>query len=127
MKAMKKIKVVNEFTVKRSDWLRGGPGKSSYLRRISDGKQCCLGFYTKACGFKDEEIEGVRHPMQTRRCRWFGGNALGGLFDELELMNTIARINDSTNPKGFPILEAEREERLARLFAEAGVKVNFVD
>lgn len=42
--------------IDRSKWLRGEGGKNSFLRRESDGKQCCLGFAAIAMGATLEEI-----------------------------------------------------------------------
>ena len=55
---------VRKFTIVRSLWFRGEGDDDSKLRRIKDGKQCCLGFYLEACGVKLESLDDIASPME---------------------------------------------------------------
>lgn len=53
---------VKELVIDRKQWYRGNSA-GSRLRRQSDGKMCCLGFFCLAGGLSAEELEDVDMPM----------------------------------------------------------------
>jgi hypothetical protein len=111
------------FTVKRSEWLRGKGGQVSKL--LSDGKMCCLGFYAKAQGFMDEDMEEVASPadlVSRTACKF-----------ESQLLGSVAAINSihgcdlmGINDDDL-ISDEEREEQLKKKFASMGIEVEFID
>lgn len=56
-----KLKKPKEFTIDRSKWVQGGHKFKSILGASkllnNHGNMCCLGFYSKACGVPDKELE----------------------------------------------------------------------
>jgi hypothetical protein len=120
---------MREFTVDRSKWMRGKGDQFSRLLVAPEtarngstvpsedvGKMCCLGFYSLACGLTPEEIEDVGFPSSVGypdEMEWV-------TFDDRE--NTIGEINDDP-----AISDAEREERLTKIFGAYGVRPIFVD
>jgi hypothetical protein len=113
-----------EFTVIRSQWLRGKGGSKSYLRRAGDGKQCCLGFYLKACGLTDDVITGVQDANAVaigldhlpESAQWLDEGPGNTTYNVLQLTNDWGDITD-----------AQREEKLIEQFAEHGVVIKFAE
>lgn len=112
----KAAKKVTRLVIVRRRWWRGQGGDTSALRRESDGKQCCLGFYARACGIRGVDIEGVTMPtgvydLWPKEAHWLFGAGYNHSADADDLAN----INDN-NPD---------EKSIARIFAKHGVKVVF--
>lgn len=95
------------------------------------GQMCCLGFYTKACGFSDDEIRNVSIPSELIDDR-FTDKSLTEVVDSMprvqKVLSAVIReetslisANDS-GPRG-----RGREKEIKRLFARAGIRVRFVD
>ena len=120
----------DEFTISRKDWLRGHGTKTSSLFRSYDDMKCCLGFYSLHLGISEQEILNVSSPGRLKTSGvcvppsmiWLidppAENCLGNSRICQDLMST----NDSTEMK-----DPKREERIAEIFAERGIKVNFID
>lgn len=110
-----------QFTVVRKLWARGDL-QTNILLRTESGKQCCLGFFARACGYKAREITGqanlfdlVERPDRgTKIYQQFG-------IDE-DTHEDIVFCNDDVF-----IEEPEREKRLKELFASQGIEVTFED
>lgn len=136
-----------DLVIDRSKWMRGEekPGK---LLRKSDGKMCCLGFFSLACGLKPDEIIELGEPQEPFE------HAPGRSHEDIPpamafLINvgeeepdwdedgefaptrrlqvsksgeTLMGLNDDT-----VIAESDREEQIAGVFAMHGVRVTFVD
>lgn len=106
---MKKVTVLR---INRKRWWRGQGSDDSRLRKRKDGKQCCIGFYARACGLKITDIEGC---------------ATLAALDSDEL-----RAHESKHNKTFSDLyevndDAEltakdRESKIRQLFKDLGVK-----
>jgi len=116
----KAYKDVDSFVVERSRWLRG---KDNGVLLTPEGQMCCLGFYAKACAFKDEDIKNVGGPFNLY---------LKGYKWDTKLLNEDNRgsqachkaieINDDSR------LSSEyRESALTQVFESIGIKVTFVD
>lgn len=118
---------VKEFTVKRSNWYRGLGSENSRLLN-SEGKMCCLGFYSLACGFKKQEIDDIESPLNIlenytskdwKTCLLNRSSiAPVNTFLSMELM----KINDQ-----YFTSDKIREDEITRLFKQVGIKVNFED
>lgn len=54
---MKKDKLPKNLIIDRKKWLRGEGSFKSYLLRLPDGKQCCLGQIALQCGYSERKIE----------------------------------------------------------------------
>ena len=110
--------VTKKFTIDRKRWLRGEGSETSYLHRLSDGKQCCLGFYLEACGVKRVDIVGVGSPV---RLLYIPDEAKWLEVNEGEGSRPLVAANDAL------VLKAStRESRITNLFREHGVAVEFV-
>jgi hypothetical protein len=121
-----------KFTIDRSEWLRGEGHEKSFLLRESDGKMCCLGIFSLACGLDPERITNVESPEmvpveddESVASLWEKGNpAAGFLFNCAGASNLCSRLmetNDEVNT-----VEGDREEEITKLFAQGGVEVEFV-
>lgn len=99
-----------KLVIDRTKWLRGEGNSQSRLLRSGDGKMCCMGFYSLACGLKDDEIRDSPWPdhSESRVPDWIHGKGL-------------SRLNDSED-----IPDALREQRISKIFAKHGVEVEFV-
>jgi hypothetical protein len=126
----KPLRFVKSFVIRRSRWKRGDDNGGSCLLTDS-GQMCCLGFYTKACGFSNDEIRNVKVPSELIDDR-FTDESLTELADSLprvqEVLAAVQRqetplinANDS-GPRG-----RGREKEIRRYFALAGIRVRFVD
>jgi len=114
----RKIKHVKEFTVKRSKWWRGKGEDKSSLRKPG-GKQCCLGFYARACGMKAKDIKNVRliSSIKENQVKFELLSAFG-VHDEFDL----AQINDDEFYD-----DITREQKLINRFVKHGITVTFED
>lgn len=110
-----------EFTVKRSEWLRGKGSDESYLLR-EDGFKCCVGFFCLAAGLSpkqiedDKEIEKKHDDMRHDLFMDFYNITRTSWAADVYCTNDDTRIRD-----------AEREERLTRMFLNRGHIIKFVD
>ncbi len=116
---------VDEFVIPRDEWLRGeGPDKS-FLHRVEDGKECCVGIYLKACGVPIRALTGIADAVYLcddddeidfpDDLSWMlDGSDIGDLYSN----------NDCVDSE---YTESRREEDIASLFADNGIKVTFVD
>lgn len=116
-----------ELIIKRSKWLRGEGGENSFLLRESDGKMCCLGFYGKVIGISAYRLKGYRSPTDNKASYLeFKKRAPWLLHDRLHLTQSTACISLILN-NDSKVLDANREELIALIFAENNVIVKFVD
>lgn len=116
-----------KFRVLRNLWLRGEGPADSFLKRKSDGKQCCLGFFAEACGVKTEALTGYQAPCGL----WEADRNLmpAWLFPEQSVRRSLgsnagAKLMDLNDDQ--IISDTYREEQLTARFAEQGVEVEFV-
>lgn len=109
--------------IDRAHWGRGWllDLPDSLGLRITDnrpGDMCCLGFMCKAFGHTDDEIKDYGTPSlnHTKVPEVFrDGYGLGTL-----VVNKLVHLNDKC------LHNKETEEKIAKVFAENGVKVEFV-
>lgn len=137
---------VTRFTIDRSKWLAGhedllndrfGEGTVSCL--CDDrGNKCCLGFYLNACGIKESKLTPYADAAdyctneKTRPAAEWGWllenpiSPLRGLLRNSEHANKLINANDDFHEpyKGRP--DSEREAEVKALFAEQGIKVEFI-
>lgn len=124
-----------KLVIDRSKWLRGEGSTNSQLRRLSDGKMCCLGFHALACGADKKLITGSTQPLHLCEIRGFkypsgqtwAGTAtpLGSSVDWLGpyMFSRLTEINDAAN-----IDDATREAWLIEGFRVlGGVEIEFVN
>ena len=125
-----------KLIIDREKWYRGAGPYESKLLRPSDGKMCCFGFYLLALGYKKNEILGVGSPCSasidpSKRPAWLVADSAqpskfdppGSLQDAWSSKDThfLIRTNDYSD-----ISEEKRESRIAEVFGENGVEVEFV-
>jgi len=89
---------------------------NSMLLRPSDGKQCCVGIYLSACGVPNEALE------HTPNAGVIKSQPLVPAWLLSATANWLYRKNDDIH-----LHDSDREAGIQYLFAEAGVKVTFVD
>lgn len=124
---------IKKFTVHRSKWTRGGNGDAALLTH--SGQKCCLGFLATTCGFKPDEMREmgdldiltINDEPDDKPCadrllecvpRLVRPDPRYGAVAN-KLHDQIVRTNDD------PMEPAEREKRLKKLFAKAGITVVF--
>ena len=112
---------VTEFTISRKMWLRGEGEVTSWLRRRSDGKMCCIGIYVKAMGASDDDITDIKSVACLIDAGvdvpyWMDGRG----FDHI--IGRLYRNNDSLN-----LSPDERERLITEGFAANSIKVTFID
>lgn len=113
--------ITRTIRISREKWLRGKGGYDSYLIRPRDGKQCCLGFYLKACGVAPGILKGKKTPKFLRRtdipqeAQWL----IAGESNSAAT-NFLTGCNDS-----WRRLPNTQEELIAKEFRKHGVKVIF--
>ena len=105
---MKKVTVLR---INRKRWWRGQGSDESNLRGTTDGKQCCVGFYARACGATVEEIRA----KATLQC-------LSEEFGKHENENSstfsdLYEVNDDQE-----LTSRDRERKIRQLFKDLGVK-----
>lgn len=140
---MTKKKYELEFTVDRSKWYQGQGSNESKLLIIKhpdkkqNGKMCCLGFASLACGIPKSRIKGKNDPfdvvsdydgLKRRKAEdklKFFFSTKGGITYYSNYYNftteDIIDENDSPDTKGL-----EKERNLKKLFEKIGVKVKFI-
>jgi len=122
------------FTIDRSFWRRGAgrldseginsPHGRTELRN-KNGNACCLGHIAQQCGVTWSALTGVSLPsgLFGASRALLDGVLTDSLFDKLpnpKIVVMAAGINDSS-----AISDAEREEKLAELFAKSGIALTF--
>ncbi len=88
---------------------------------------CCLGFFAKACGFRNDEITEIATPRGARDAlgkwpSWVVEGTLIGWGENSDAIEEIIGVNDEDG-----LTMSEREKRLTKLFAKQGVRVTFKD
>jgi len=111
-----------KLVIEREHWERG---TSSARLRKDNGQMCCLGFFGLACGIEPDTLLGAGSPEEIADRAWPDWALLDSegayhLMDS-ETIELLIEAND-----GKEATEPEREARIAELFAEHGVEVEFV-
>jgi hypothetical protein len=103
---------VTEFTIDRAKW-----GKHMLLDE--NGKMCCLGFLSLACGVPSDELLFTTHPEH----KWPVNNEFkrDEFGHSTELGRILAGINDGNN---YSL--SDKEDRITNIFADNGIKVTFI-
>lgn len=117
---------VTAFTIDRKTWLRGEGGEASALLRPGDGKMCCLGSYSLACGVSARSIKSKQavsqmadRPMQMD---WLVEvDKRIGNFSSCESASLMTTNDDRYLP------DYKRESDIIKKFAEQGITVTFVN
>lgn len=121
---------ITAFTIFRDTWDRGGKRQTSLL--CYDGKRCCLGFFGQACGLADSMMLHTPDPDALDEASKKALEKVGAewLFEEKDEYGhrqskaTDHLINANDNEL---FTEDARELEVARIFAENGITVTFVD
>lgn len=121
---------MNNFTIKRSEWLRGNPNTASLLDRYNN--KCCLGFFSLACGLTKNQIDRLTHPSQVIEENlelkpevypdWVLAKTFHNSIRNSSDINSLIKINDDTE-----INDSEREEKIKEIFAKHNITVEFED
>ncbi len=112
--------------ISRKRWCRGGRGDAAL--RTESGQSCCLGFVARAYGLKtpvglglfsdlasDQDCSVLPkklRPQATEYCH----------FTDTKLHDELTQTNDDSDMKA-----AEREQKIAKLLGQAGIKAIFID
>ncbi len=128
-----KGKVVG-FDISRKFWGTGDEGGS--LLDASNGKMCCLGFYSLACGAPKRgildasyltSIEDTIPTTQRETTKWLNKRVnmkIGGQTTE-SFEGILAHVNDCET--GMYKSRSRKEARIKSVFKQNGITVNFVD
>ena len=125
-----RLRKPKKLTIDRSKWVQGGREFRSILGAPkllnSHGNMCCLGFYSKACGVPDEELENQSLPAQLDvRVPYLTAYKGGQIYDS-DLAQKLAGINDHDSDEGWADLTLKKKEKLIREnFKKIDVKVRF--
>lgn len=122
-----------KFTIQRLKWYRGQGGTESRLL-LPNEKMCCLGFFALALGATPDQIREKTDPQEvpgvfTKDAKWL----LDFLEDETTVRNnsneacSLIKINDEGQEHEYHDEEADREQKIAEIFAKHGVEVEYVD
>lgn len=125
VKTVKKkiIRDVKSFTVVRKKWLRGKGSMASAL--LWNGKSCCLGFYSEACGISRKVMHSIATPADLAAVSEQKSNVIWKTKLVRSGVNSIScqkliNINDSSTTD-----DAFKEKKLTSLFKRLGIKVKF--
>lgn len=118
-----KRKVVKTLYLDRATWHRGivpCVKRSALLTEI--GTQCCLGFFAKRVGYKDEDILEVDTPasIEAGIPRSLFPRSVTHQGADSDWTEQAIRINDNIRPKWT---ELGREKELVEHFAKIGIKL----
>jgi len=120
---------ITSFVIDRETWDRGGLRQTALL--TDDNKRCCLGFYGEACGLSDSMQLNTADPGELDEASKKTLKDAGGewLFMQDEYChrqskatNDLIFENDNSVAK-----EEAREQNIARIFADNGVTVTFIN
>ena len=126
-----------KLRINRKRWLRGGKDgrgrEATPLLRDKEGRQCCLGFYARALGYKpaglihkrDPKDLEVLHKPDPKSLEWDGLSWLVEDSIYYGWWNTSACTNLMKLNDAPTLDEGERERRIAEKFAEQGIEVEF--
>lgn len=118
--------------INRRRWLNGGNKNLVYSKLLSphNDRQCCLGFLAREVGYSKEEINDLGCPSDAARetgdnkfpkgfLRW-RRNTLSEPWIDTKVCRKMMDVNDDKE-----ITNKLREEKLTKLFAKVGIKVEF--
>lgn len=113
------------FPIPRSKWARGGINGQSALLNY-DGNMCCLGWFAKANGATDEQMEGVSSPCYfpmsksvDKKLQQALAPLVRGISDSRLCVQMINSNDNEDHSESF------REAELTKLFAEIGWEPKF--
>lgn len=133
---------MKKLIIDRTLWFRGNGSAMSKLR-LMDGKMCCLGFYALACDYSVEEITnklyfgGVAGDINVNteeyipakgESAWLNARSCGPLFIYRDfwmgekVYASLANINDDMD-----LTDQVREARIAKIFKQNGVQIEFIN
>ena len=126
---MSKTKDLKVVKISRKRWCRGGRAENGAALRTESGQSCCLGFVARAYGLKTpvgvgvfsdlaqdgQDCSALPKPLRPQKNEF-------SHYTDTKLHNDLTATNDDSEIKA-----EEREQKIARLLAKAGVKALFVD
>lgn len=110
-----------KLKIDRQVWLRGEGSARSYLFRSHDAKLCCVGLYLRDLGVAEEDLEALKSACTVCNLP-FGASWLAPARVSSPIAGELYETNDDPN-----IDPEVREQKIADLFARAGVEVEFHD
>jgi len=130
-----------KLTIDRSKWRCGGDkecgsnnqrGKGDTSLRNEEGYMCCLGFYSLACGYSEEDItydkepcDVVHHDEEEPKNHYPDWLVLPSDGDDYYYNTLSADVLMGTNDNDH-LNEKQREEKVTEQFAEHDVEVEFI-
>lgn len=108
-----------KLEIDRNTWARGH-WEGGYLWDPDTGKSCCLGFFGRACGYTNKEMEPHETLSYLRDDRGSPQSAGPELQSVADQEGLLISYNDSRE-----LSEEEREQMIAEEFAKHGVEVTF--
>jgi len=119
-----------KLVIDRQKWLRGEGTEKSYLLRSEDGKMCCIGFYSLACGMNKNDIIEITAIDEARekgrivpeQMEWLAKRTSPTSVISTTDANYLMAINDDPD-----YTDSYREQRITKEFATHGVEVEFIN
>lgn len=105
------------FVIDRTKWLHGN---DDGLLLSEEGKMCCLGFYTKSCGVKNEHILNVGVPSKLNDNDLMKLPSWLRKFGSKNVAELVSFNDDSEMP------EKEREKSISKIFKKLHINVRFI-
>jgi hypothetical protein len=114
-----------DVKINRRGWLKGEGSDASKLLRESDGLRCCIGFAASAAGFGDHTL----WDKCTLEEFWAGPGGFRGTgfasLDDLYDPTIYHELYETNDDRDIP--DDMREEKVALLGRQVGIKFTFVD
>lgn len=114
---------MKKLVIDRRLWYRANGATTSLLLR-RDGRMCCLGFYSLACGVPVDDIRGVDEPSSLIDAAT--GTKLPERMSWLRHQRTDMNSDDSIALQNIND-ETGDEEKIKELFAKHDEEVVFID
>lgn len=124
---------MQKLTIDRTKWLRGKP-KEAVLYRPADGQMCCVGIYLSACGLTPNQLGhcGIVSELDVnskplldilpKAAWWLVKETAPEQYRDSRTADELYGENDAAE-----VSEEHRESKIAELFADVGIEVEFIN
>lgn len=133
-----------EVIIDRNTWIRGEGGNYSFLVRGHDKHKCCLGFCAIVKGIPEKSLMGAKIPAELSH--YDDKSKMGWLASRGDAVSVAMALNDMAVGNSFELgiipyfnikgvgekdttlqSETQREEMIAKIFADNGDTVTYIN